>query len=76
MAALSILFIAVGAILAFAVKVAVEEVELVTVGLILMAVGAVGLIVSLVRGSFGGFRTERHVSPDGRHVVEEYRETV
>lgn len=75
MGALSVFLIAVGAILAFAVNVVFSEVDLVAIGLILMAVGVVGLIASLVRDKTG-FRTERHVSPDGRHVVEETREHV
>ncbi len=72
MGALSILLIAVGAILAFAVNVVVDEVELVTIGVIMMVVGGLGLLTALVTGSgFRSFRSERHVSPDGRHVVEE-----
>jgi len=43
----SILLIAVGAILRYAVDVTVEGVEIDTVGLILMVVGAVGLVISL-----------------------------
>jgi|SoiMethySBSTD1v2_1073268.scaffolds.fasta_scaffold4194549_1 uncharacterized protein DUF6458 len=76
MGGLSILLIALGAILAFAVNAAVDNVNLVAVGIILMVVGAIGLIVSVMRGSFYGFRSERHVSPDGRHVVEETHTTV
>jgi hypothetical protein len=45
---ISLLLIAVGAILAFAVDYAVQGVELYTVGIILLAVGAVGLLVSLL----------------------------
>lgn len=76
MGGLSILLIALGAILAFAVNAAVDNVNIVAVGIILMVVGAIGLVVSLVRGSFSGFRSERHVSADGRHVVEETHSTV
>jgi Domain of unknown function (DUF6458) len=43
----SILLIAVGAILRYAVNVTVSEIELQTVGLILMIVGAIGLVISL-----------------------------
>jgi hypothetical protein len=76
MGGLSILLIALGAILAFAVNAAVDNVNLVVVGVILMVVGALGLVVSLMRGSFwGGYRSERHMSPDGRHVVEETHHT-
>jgi hypothetical protein len=43
----SILLIAVGAILRYAVTVTISGVELQTVGLILMIVGIVGLVISL-----------------------------
>jgi hypothetical protein len=76
MGALSILLIAIGAILAFAVNAAVDNVNLVVVGVILMVVGGIGLVASIMRGSFGGFRSERHVSPDGRHVVEQTHTTI
>ena len=44
----SIFFLAVGAILAFAVNVPTEGIELDTVGVILMVLGLVGLLASLV----------------------------
>lgn len=43
----SILLIAVGAILKFAVTASVSGIELATVGVILMIVGVVGLLISL-----------------------------
>jgi hypothetical protein len=43
-----IFFIAVGAVLAFAVNATVNGINLVTVGVILMIVGALGLFVDLV----------------------------
>ena len=46
--ALSILLIAAGAILVWAVDVTVSGVHLVTIGWILMAVGAVGALLSLI----------------------------
>ena len=72
MGVLSILLIAAGAILKFAVEGETDNVNLGTAGVILMVVGALGLIVSLFRGSVMGFSStrERHVSPDGRTVVE------
>lgn len=73
MGALSLLLIAAGAILTFAVDVWVDGVDLQAVGVILMVVGGLGFVASLVRGTFTGFRSERHVSDDGRHVVEETR---
>ncbi len=74
MAALGVLFVIVGAVLKFAVKTAVKDVNLGTIGVILMLGGALALLVALVRGmGVMGFRSrsERHVSSDGRHVVEE-----
>lgn len=74
MGALSLLLIAAGAVLTFAVDAAVEGVDVAVLGIILMAVGVIGLIGHLAtRGSLGGgaWRAERHISPDGRHVVEE-----
>ena len=73
MAALSLILIAVGAVLAFAVSETVDGVDIVVVGVILMVVGGVGLIVAIVNGTWFGSRTrsERHVSADGRTVVED-----
>lgn len=44
----SIFLLAVGAILSFAVRDNINEVDLVTVGYILMGAGALGLVVSLI----------------------------
>ena len=44
----SIFLIAVGAVLAFAVNVTVQGLELKTIGYILMAVGAVGLLLTML----------------------------
>lgn len=73
MRAFSLFLIAAGAILTFAVTVWVEGVELRTVGVILMIVGAIGLVLGLMRGA--STRTERSVSGDGRTVVEDQRTT-
>ena len=72
MGALSILLIAAGAILTWAVTDTTSGFDLHTIGIILLVVGAIGLIASLMRGSFIGFRStrERHVSDDGRTMVE------
>ena len=43
----SIFLIAVGAIVRYAINVTVQGVEIDTVGLILMVVGAIGLVISL-----------------------------
>jgi hypothetical protein len=74
MAALGIILLVAGAIVAFAVNAAVDNVNLVIVGWILMGAGALSLIVALIRGVGMSNRhsvAERHVSADGRHVVEE-----
>ena len=56
----SIVLIALGAILAFAVTATVSGIEIQTVGWILMIVGVIGLVSSLIFwGSWGGFRTTR-----------------
>jgi hypothetical protein len=56
----SIVLIAVGAILAFAVNTTVSGLEIETVGWILMIVGIIGLIVSMIFwSSWGGFRSTR-----------------
>lgn len=55
----SIFLLALGAILAFAVQDRLEGVELTTVGYILMAAGALGIIVSLIiNGQRGGGRRD------------------
>jgi len=57
---LSLVFIAAGAILTWAVSASVSGVSLEAVGVILMIVGAIGLVLSLVFwsswGGFGGAR--------------------
>jgi Domain of unknown function (DUF6458) len=73
-AALGIILLVAGAIVAFAVHAAVDNVNLVILGWILMGAGALSLIVALVRNASMATRhsvSERHVSPDGRDVVEE-----
>ncbi len=56
----SVFLLAVGAILAFAVDLTVSGLDLATIGVILMIVGAIGLVTSMAifgRGSLGGRRT-------------------
>jgi hypothetical protein len=76
----SIVLIAVGAILRFAVSVTTTGFNLHTIGVILIVAGAVGLLLSIVYwGSWGGFsgrdayrRTRRVVSDgSGGSYVEE-----
>jgi hypothetical protein len=56
----SLVLIAIGAILKWAVTATVSGVSLQTVGVILMVVGAVGLVLSLIFWStWGGFSSSR-----------------
>jgi hypothetical protein len=68
----SIFLLAVGAILTFALHVSVSGIDLNTVGVILMVVGAIGLCFSAMFwsswGGFGGSRSERTVVRD-REVI-------
>jgi hypothetical protein len=76
-AVLGILLIVAGAVITFAVDRQAEGVDLEALGWILMAGGALSLLISAVIGaSWMSTRsqrvhTERHVSPDGAHLVEE-----
>jgi hypothetical protein len=70
----SIFLIAVGAILRYAVEVDAEGINLHTVGVILMIVGAIGAVFSLIFwSSWGGFHRRETVSDGGarRTVIEE-----
>ena len=68
----SLILIAVGAILTWAVSADVSGVDLQTVGVILMVVGAAGALISLVFwsswGGFGGRDTT--IVRDGERVVD------
>jgi uncharacterized membrane protein len=64
----SLFLIAVGAILNFAVTATVSGLKIATVGLILMIVGAVGLLISLFLLSSG---RRRGVVVDDRPVVRD-----
>ena len=80
----SIFLLAVGAILAFAVEMEASGIDINTVGVILMLVGAIGLLASMFfwdRMGFGGGYGRRDVVvdryrdevPAGRRVVRERR---
>ena len=56
---MGIFLVALGAILYFAVSVDAEGFSINTIGLILMIVGAIGLVVSLLMGSMWSGRRER-----------------
>ena len=65
----SLLLIAIGAILIWAVDVSVSGLELVTVGRILLIVGAIGALVSLMFWStWGGFGGRRETIVEERRV--------
>jgi len=77
----SLILVAVGAILRFAVSVTTSGVNLHTIGVILIVIGAIGFVVSLFFwsswggfGGGGGYRRQRRVTPDGSGgYVEEDR---
>ena len=72
---LSILLIAVGAVLAWAVTAEVSGVDITAVGIILLIVGIIGLLVSLVFwsswGGFGGARERRRSEHDHRRARQQ-----
>lgn len=78
-AALGIILFVAGAVIAFGIDTAVENVDLEAIGYIMMAGGAVSFLVAAVQGlgwlsrSNRKFETERRVSPDGTHYIEETR---
>ena len=66
----SLFLLAAGAILAFAVNVTTEGVNLDTIGIILMVVGGLGLLLFLtVWGSFGPNRSEDRIVTREREVL-------
>jgi hypothetical protein len=64
---ISILLIAVGAILRYAVTITVEGVEIDTVGLILMIAGIIGLIIALAVMFMGNDRRSPDEYPTRRY---------
>ena len=70
MGALSLLLIVIGAVLRFATTKKADGFDLQIVGVILMLVGAAGLVFSVLQGRLVGFSRTRQVSSDGRTVVE------
>jgi hypothetical protein len=76
----SLFLLAVGAILTFAVEAEVAGLDIDTVGIILMIVGAIGLLFSIVwmsRTRAAGTRTVvREEEPRNGHVVREERRDV
>ncbi len=76
-AALGIILLVAGAVLAYAVDAEAEGVDLVTIGWVLMAGGALALVVAMIQGagllssSNTRVHAERHRSADGRVDVED-----
>jgi hypothetical protein len=76
-AGLGIILIVAGAIITFAIEREADGVDIRAIGWIMMAGGALALLVALIQGAGWmsarktDFHTERHVSDDGRHVIEE-----
>ena len=70
----SLILIAAGAILTWAVNATVSGIDINTVGVILMVVGIVGLVLSLIFwsswGGFGGVGRHETVVREREHVVE------
>ena len=66
---ISLFLIAVGAILYFAVNASVSGLEIDTVGIILMIVGAIGFLWSL----FALYGTRRTAEPGEREVIRDHR---
>jgi hypothetical protein len=79
-AALGIVLLVAGAILTFAIDRSADGVDIVAIGWILMAGGGLALLVAMIQAA--GWmsahdtrvHTERHVSDDGQHQVEEVRQ--
>jgi hypothetical protein len=80
-AALGIILLVGGAIIAFAVDRQADGVDLAAIGWILMAGGALSLVIAMIQGAgrmsarSSAMHTERHTSTDGRHQIEESRTT-
>lgn len=71
---LSILFIAIGAILTWAVSAEVSGIDITAVGVILLIVGIIGFIASLVFwSSWGGFGGRDAASGQNTTIVERDR---
>jgi hypothetical protein len=67
---LSVLLIAVGAILTWAVNAQVSGIDLQVAGVILMVVGAIGLIASLIFwSSWGGFGSRDAAAAGGQNTT-------
>jgi hypothetical protein len=81
LALFGILLIVAGAIVTFAVDTAAEGVDLAALGWILMGGGALALLAAAITGAGwmsmtkNRMHTERHMSSDGQHYVEDTHTT-
>jgi hypothetical protein len=68
----SLLLVAAGAVLVWAVNATVSGIEIHTIGWILLVVGAIGALLSLIFwSSWGGFGGPADGGPRGRRVIRE-----
>jgi len=70
----SLVLIAIGAILKFALTTSVSGINLPTVGVVLMVVGIAGLVISLVLANTARRTEVVHHSPRGEYVEPPKRE--
>jgi Domain of unknown function (DUF6458) len=73
---ISLFFLAVGAILTFAVHTAVNGVDLDTIGVILMVIGLLGMLFSLVLWDNWSPRRARPAAYDDDVIVDRRRDVV
>ena len=79
-AAIGVLLLVAGAIITFAIDRQADGVDLTAIGWIMMAGGGLSLLIALIQGAGwmssqnNRFHTERHMSADGQHFVEEVRQ--
>ncbi len=74
---IGIVLVVAGAIIGFAVDTAIDGVDLKAVGLIMIGGGVLSLLIAGIQAAGWmsmnnrKMRSERHMSPDGKHYVEE-----
>lgn len=78
-AALGVILIVAGAVMKWAIEKKADGIDIQMIGVILMVGGAISLVVAAIQGagwmsqSRTRFTTERHMSDDGKHYIEETR---
>lgn len=74
---IGIFLVVIGAIITFAIDTAVDGINLQMLGWIIMAGGGIAIVAGAIQGAGmmsmrrNRMHSERHVSADGQHVVEE-----